>query len=268
MELGFAAAPTSLVLRERLESTYAAADDWGSVASLYETEAQTRTEKRERIGRLRDAASVWRMKAANPTRAADVLRRARAEDQDDVGILKELVETLTASGDKAGAVLELSLGIDWFGDENAATAGLLEQRASLRAKLGDEDGSLFDLEHAFRVGGSVYAPAVILSLEGSCRRRGSPGTHRGGARCACVWRRFWRSPATRTKRDSSSPICSSYDAKDREALRSAARLEERAEKWDAASATYRRLVALEDSDHVVETAAALGRRLRARRTLR
>ena len=32
-----------------------------------------------------------------------------------------------------------------------------------------------------------------------------------------------------------------HDAKDRDALRALGRLEERAEKWDAASATYRRI---------------------------
>jgi tetratricopeptide (TPR) repeat protein len=47
------------------------------------------------------------------------------------------------------------------------------------------------------------------------------------------------------------------DARDREALRALAKLEERAESWDAASATYRRLVALEDAETVVETALRL-----------
>src|SRR5207248_2911974 len=48
-----------------------------------------------------------------------------------------------------------------------------------------------------------------------------------------------------------------HDAKDRDALRGLARLEESAERWDAASATYRRLVALEEGAAVVETALRL-----------
>src|SRR5262245_14103372 len=47
------------------------------------------------------------------------------------------------------------------------------------------------------------------------------------------------------------------DPRDRDALRAQARLEESSELWDAASATYRRLIALEEGDTIVGTALRL-----------
>jgi tetratricopeptide (TPR) repeat protein len=47
------------------------------------------------------------------------------------------------------------------------------------------------------------------------------------------------------------------DGKDKDALRALAQLEEIAEHWDAASACYRRLVALEEGEDVVDTALRL-----------
>ena len=257
LEAGFRAAPASLVLSDRLEGTYAAGEEWASVAALYEADAQARTDKAERIARLRDAASVWRTKANDAARAAEVLRRARAEAQEDVGILGELVETLAASGNKAGAALELTLAIDWFGDESPATAALLEHRAALRGELGDEDGALFDLEHAFRVGGAVYAPAVILLLEGLVSSAWESGD---ASRWRAMRLRLAEMLALTGDPDQARLLLADllkHDAKDRDALRALARLEDRAEKWDAASATYRRLVALEDRENVVDTALHL-----------
>jgi tetratricopeptide (TPR) repeat protein len=257
LEAGFRVAPASTALRERLEATYAAGEEWGRVAELYEADAQSRTDRGERIARLRDAASVWRTKAKDPAQAAAVLRRARAEAQEDVNLLGELVQLLSASGDKAGATLELTLAIDWLGDDRPATASLLEQRAELRAELGDEDGALFDLEHAFRVGGSDYAPAVVLLLE---RLVAAAWEASDAPRWRVMRLRLAEMLALTGDADQARLLLADllkHDAKDRDALRALARLEERAEKWDAASATYRRLVALEEPENVVDTALHL-----------
>ncbi len=257
LEAGFKARPGSAALRERLEATYAAGDEWGAVAMLYEADAQARPDRGEKLARLREAAAVWRDKASDPARAADVLRRARAEAQDDVALLGELVEILAASGDKAGATLELTLAIDWLGEENAAAAPLLDWRATLRAELGDEDGALLDLEHAFRAGGARYAPAVVTLLEQLVAAAWEAGD---AARWRAMRLRLAEMLALTGEHEEARQLLADllkHDAKDREALRALARLEEHAEKWDAASATYRRLVALEDPENVVATALHL-----------
>ncbi|MGO8995932.1 MAG: tetratricopeptide repeat protein [Polyangiaceae bacterium] len=257
LEAGFRVRPASSALRERLEATYAAGEEWGSVAALYEADAQSRTDRAERIARLREAAAVWRDKARDGARAADVLRRARAEAQDDLGLLGELVEILSSSGNKAGATLELTLAIDWLGDEHPGTAPLLRQRSALRAELGDEDGALFDLEHAYRVGGAAYGGAVIQLLEQLVAAAWESGD---AARWRVMRLRLAEMLAANGDADQARLLLADllkHEAKDRDALRALGRLEERAEKWDAASATYRRLVALEDPDNVVDTALRL-----------
>ena len=257
LESGFRAKPASAALRDRLEATYAAGLEWANVAELYETDAKAKTDRAERIARMREAASVWRTKANDAARAADVLRRARAEAPEDAELLSELVETLASSGNKAGATLELTLAIDWLPDEAPATAPLLSQRAELRADLGDGDGALFDYEHAFRVGGLAFAPGVITHLErlvASAQEEGESSRYRA------MRLRLGEILALTGDVDRARGILGELvkqDAKDREALRALARLEERAESWDAASATYRRLVALEDSENVVDTALRL-----------
>ena len=257
LEAGFRAQPGSRLLRERLESSYAAEEEWGNVASLYEADAQSRPDRAERVARLRDASAVWRTKANDPARAAEVLRRARADAQDDIELLRELVEILSTSGDKAGATLELTLAIDWLGDDSPRTAPLLQHRAALRAELDDADGALFDLEHAYRVGGPDYAPAVVLLLEQLVAAAWESGD---AARWRVMRLRLAEMLTTTGDADQARLLLADllkHDAKDRDALRALARLEDRAEKWDAAIATYRRLVALEDPENVVNTALHL-----------
>jgi len=257
LEAGFRAKPASAVLRERLEATYAAGEEWANVAMLYEADAKAKTERTARIARLREAAHVWRDKANDAARAADVLRRARAEAPEDTALLAELVDTLASSGNKAGATLELTLAIDWLPDEAAATAPLLSQRAELRADLGDDDGALFDFEHAFRVGGTAYAQGVITHLGQLVASAQEDGE---SSRVRAMRLRLGEILALTGEIDRARAMLGELvkqDAKDRETLRALARLEERAESWDAASATYRRLVALEDAENVVDTALRL-----------
>ncbi|HEY2517676.1 MAG TPA: tetratricopeptide repeat protein [Polyangiaceae bacterium] len=257
LETGFRARPASRGLQQRLETMYAAGEEWGNVAALYEADAEGRRDKSEKVARLRDAAAVWRTKVGDLPRAAESLRRARAEAPDDVKLLEELVETLSAADNKAGATLELTLAIDWLGDENPVVAALLEQRATLRAELGDEDGALADLEHAYKIGGADYAAAVTLLLE---RLVASAWENGDSARWRTMRMRLAEILAVTGDADQARLLLGDllkHDGKDRDALRALANLEVRAEKWDAAGATYRRLVALEEGEAVVDTALRL-----------
>jgi tetratricopeptide (TPR) repeat protein len=257
LEEGFRAVPSSKALRDRLEAEYASAGEWAKVAELYETEASAMPDKRSRVARLREAAQIWREMQNDPERAAEVLRRARGEMPDDVELLMELVELLAASRNKQGAALELSIGIDWLGDDRTAIAPLLVRRAALRDDLGDHDGALFDLEHAFRVGGDAYAKRVVEYLEKLVASAWEAGEE---ARWRAMRLRLAEVLPLAGDADQARMLLGDllkHDAKDKEALRALARLEERAEGWDAASNAYRRLVALEDGQHVVDTALHL-----------
>ena len=257
LEAGYRARPASTTLREELEASYAVNMEWANLASLYETDAGTKAEPAARGARLREAARVWRDMAKDSPRAADVLRRARAETPEDTGLLRELVDTLASSGNKAAATLELTLAIDWLGDDAGASAPLLAQRAALRAELGDDDGALFDFEHAFRAGGAEYAGGMIDHLT---RIVGEADEESDPSRLRAARLRLAEILALTGGLDRARGILGELvklDAKDRDALRALAVLEERAGSWDAASSTYRRLVALEDAENVVDTALRL-----------
>jgi tetratricopeptide (TPR) repeat protein len=257
LEAGFRASPGSAALREELEAAYAAQEEWANLAQLYEADAGAKTEPRARVARLREAARVWRAQAKDTARAADALRRARADAPEDVEVLNELVETLSSTGNRAAATLELTLAIDWLGDDREGAAPLLSRRAKLRAELGDDDGALFDFEHAFRLGGDSYAEGVVAHLTQMVELSDEESDP---SRLRVARLRLAEILALTGDRDGARAILSELvklDAKDRDALRALALLEEKAESWDAASATYRRLVALEDPENVVETALRL-----------
>jgi tetratricopeptide (TPR) repeat protein len=104
------------------------------------------------------------------------------------------------------------------------------------------------------VGGERYAPHVIAHLEHVAESTEEPPR----ARTARL--RLGEILAHTGKVDRARAILGELvkgDGRDRDALRALAALEERAESWDAASATYRRLVAVEDPEAVVDTALRL-----------
>jgi tetratricopeptide (TPR) repeat protein len=257
LETGHRANPSSATLRDRLEAAYRGREAWAKLAELYIVDAKAKKDPAAQVARLREAAALLATNANDPAQAADVLRQARAKAPDDTKLLGELVETLLAAGDKAQAALELTLAIDWFGEENPATAPLHAQRAGLRHELGDDDGALSDWSQAHQLGGAEHAPALTGHLEQMAARAmeaGDPARWRAlRVRLASIL------PSTGAAAEARALLGDvlKHDPKDREALRALARLEEAAEHWDAASATYRRLVALEDGEGVVETALRL-----------
>jgi tetratricopeptide (TPR) repeat protein len=207
---------------------------------------------------LCEAASIYQNELQKPSEAARILREARDISPEDHTLLGELVGMLALSGDNSGAVLELTRAIDGLGDPNhPALPSLLAQRASMKAKLGDDSGALDDMELAYTAGGQSYAHDLCAYLE------------RIGVRAASIgdiprWR------AIRLRLAELLPIAGEveqarglladllkHDPKDKDALRALAQLEEVSEHWDAASAALRRLVALEEGEDVVDTALRL-----------
>jgi tetratricopeptide (TPR) repeat protein len=255
-EAGFRAHPSSALLRERLEAAYRAREEWTKLAELWVIDASVLPDAKA-VPRLREAAAMLRRQAGEPGRAADVLRAARAMAKEDLALLDELVATLLEAGDKAGATLELTLAIDWFGDENPDGAGLHAARSELRRDLDDDDGALTDLEQAYLVGGAPFAKGLVIHLQRMAARASDA---RDAARARALRVRLAEVlPATGAADEARALLADllKSDSKDRDALRALAHLEATAGHWDAASATYRRLVALEEGELVVDTALRL-----------
>ncbi|MBX3190957.1 MAG: tetratricopeptide repeat protein [Labilithrix sp.] len=260
LEIGFRAAPQSRELRERLESSYREQLEYDKLAELFVNDARSRTDAASRSARLREAAKLHRDELSDPEKGAALLREAREADPSNAELLAELVEMLTASGELKQAADELTSAIERPLDGEQDLPGrvvLVGRRALLRSRLGDMEGALADFEEAIANG--------IVDL------RGLLADHLAKMALASAGRgdvATWRQHRLRVAQirlemgdveDARNVLTEllKTDSKDKATLRAVAYVDELEERWDAASATYRRLVGLEDADGIVSAALKL-----------
>lgn len=257
LELGFKGHPQSVTLRDALERTYREAMEYQRLAELYRTDAAGRSDPAERAARLREAARLYSQELSDPEVAATVLREAREAQPDDLDLLRELVDTLTASGELATAGEELSSAIGALPADDPRRSELVGQRAPIRARLSDYPGALEDFEQAIAAGLGDLRPNLLEHL-------GKMALTAAGKGDAASWRRHKLRLAglhlemgeVETARDLLTELLKT-DTRDRDVLRALAYVDELEERWDAASATYRRLVGLEEGEAVVTAALKL-----------
>jgi tetratricopeptide (TPR) repeat protein len=257
LEVGFRAHPISASLRERLESAYRAQNAWDKLAELYAVDARGRTDPGARVARLRDAATVYRQELGDPAKASFLLAEARKEAPDDAGLFEDLVRTLAEAKLYRDAIDEVSAELLRVGEEDRAKASLLTRRAKIRIEVDDDSGAMDDLEAAGKLGGDEFASDMAEQLGRLRERAGARGDEAKERdlrlRLAFVLSRAGDSEGARAHLSD----LIKRDGKDRDALRALARIDELAERWDAVSASYRRLVTLEEGDVLVETALRL-----------
>jgi tetratricopeptide (TPR) repeat protein len=257
LEVGFRAHPVSNSLRERLESAYRERGAWGKLAELYAVDARGRTDKEARVERLRDAASVYRRELGDPAKAAPLLAEARRDAPSHAALFLDLVETLFEAKQYREAIDEVSAELLARGEDALSKAQLLTRRAELRIEVDDDVGAMADLEVAASLPGDECAVSVVREL-GRLRERaaarGDDARERSlRLRLASILPRAGDTEGARTHLSD----LIKRDPKDRDALRALAQVDELAGRWDAVSATYRRLVPLEEGEAVVETALRL-----------
>jgi tetratricopeptide (TPR) repeat protein len=155
------------------------------------------------------------------------------------------------------AIDELSAELAGMGEEAAVKAPLLTRRAELRIEVNDDAGATADLEAAASLAGDESASAMARELgrlrERAAARGDDAEERRLRLHLASVLPRAGDTDGARAH----LADLIKRDPKDRDALRGLARIDELAERWDAVSATCRRLVALEEGDAVIETALRL-----------
>lgn len=256
LELGFKATPQSRDLRERLEALYREQLEYVKLAELYVTDARGRHDAHSKAARLREAAKLYREELSDPEQGAKVLREARDADPANDELLGELVDMLIASGELKVAADELSASIARL-EEGPARTQLLGRRAALRARLGEGEGAHADFEEAVASG--------RLDLRGPLTEHlGKLAMHAAGRGDTNLWRQYrLRIAQIRLEmgdiEDARNVLTEllKTDSKDKATLRAIAHVDELEERWDAASATYRRLVGLEDEHGIVSAALKL-----------
>ncbi len=257
LELGFAGSPQSTQLRDKLEAVYREQLEYDKLARLYETDARGRTSPKAKALRLRDAARIYKDELSNPEEGARVLREARDADPFDNELLVELVDMLVAAGELRAAEQELTGAIEGTTEIDPDRIGLIGRRAVLRSKLGDAEGALADFDEAIAGEMTELRPQLAEHL-------GKMALGAAGRGDVAQWRSY-RLRIARLRlemgdieeaRNVLTELLKT-DSKDKGTLRAIAELDELEEKWDQASATYRRLVGLEEGDGIVSAALKL-----------
>ncbi len=221
-------------------------------------DASARVDVGERVARLREAAALRRTELGDARGAADALRLAREAAPEDASVLIDLVDMWVDAGDPAAAVAELTTAIEATAEDAPERTAMIATRAGVRARGGDQSGALEDMEAAFAADRSAYAPGLADHLRSSR----VVAEQRGDAAAVRVLRlREAQVLPYAGDVEGARVILTDLvkaDPKDRGTLRTLASLEAALERWDAASAALRRLIALEEEpDAVIDTALRL-----------
>lgn len=256
LEQGWAARPGDARLKQELVRRYTESGAFRELSALHVREADAESDPRLRVEGLSRAAQLLREQAGDPEAAADVLARALDVDPANRGVLLALIDACAAVSAHARAVEAIGRALT----VDASDPWLYRARASLYEELGRDQAALLDLEQAYEKSGGAYAQELVVALSRAtvaCAARGTTearATERGlRLRLAEVLTGAGEVERARAELTELTRT----DGRDRGALRALAVLEEAASRWDAASAMYRRLLALEDGEALVETALRL-----------
>jgi tetratricopeptide (TPR) repeat protein len=253
LEQAFETSPENARLRDELTRRYTESGAWHKLADLHVRDAEAREDKRERVAGLRRAAELLGDQAGDPAAAAAILERALAVDPSDRDVLVALMTACDAVGEHERAIEAIGRALA----VHPKDPWLYRARASLQDALGRDRETLLDLESAYEKSGGGYAVELVTALTGAaaaCAERATPearAMERGlRLRLAEVLGRTGDHERARAELTELTRT----DARDRDALRALAALEELAGNWDAAISIHRRLLALEDGEGLVETA--------------
>ncbi len=258
LELGFRGAPNDEELRTRLEASYRERGAWSKLAELYIQDAAQRPTPEGKVERLRQAAILYADMLRDARKAAATLREARNVRPDDPELLEDLIAALTASGELASAVAELSATLDVMDVEAPARPALLARRAHLRSTLGDAAGALTDFEAAVRQGGAAtYGRDLVALLERNVAAAVASGDLAQLRAVRLKLANLWAGTEETDRARALVDELLATDGMDRDALHLLAWLEERAQRYDEAIATYRRIMSVERGDALVDAATRL-----------
>ena len=200
----------------------------------------------------------YRDDLADPELGASVLRKARDADPSNAGVVDLLVEMLAASGELAAAAQEITTALESVPEEDRARrAKLLCERAGFRARLSDDDAALADWDAATELGHSKHLHDLSGHLNKMAVRAAGAGDNQRWRQLRVRLAELLPNLGEVEEARTMLTELLRADSRDKVALRILGRIEESTERWDAASAVYRRLVGLEEGDRVVEAALKL-----------
>ncbi|MEM9460609.1 MAG: tetratricopeptide repeat protein [Myxococcota bacterium] len=253
---GYRRFPAHAGLRERLEQAYEAQGDFGGLARMLMTSADSEQDPAVKLTLMRQVAALQRDKLSDPSAAIEVLQKARALAPEDTELAAELVSTLVAAEriDDASALLGEQL--TQAGSDDQRRLPLLLQRAQLRQQAGDVDGAIEDLSLAQAVdqGHTEALAAALDTRRQTAAEAGDTPTERA------MTLRWVQLQLDAGNSEPARDVLAAWvdrDRKDAEALRLLRTVDTAAGRWDVVAKTCARLVAVETGEGQADAALAL-----------
>jgi len=253
--LGYRAYPASVQLRDDLIKRFNEQEAWDRLAEVYVLDASTREVPSERVERLFQAAELLRERAQDPAGAVDILEGALKDSPRDRDVLHALCDAAVELGQPERGAAKLTAAIE---ADEAEDPWLYRSRAAMHDAMGAAEAALEDLERAHNTSEGNYAREYAEHLERAAERAAEMSDAARERELRLRLAQVLHSGGDVDRARMTLGDIVRKDPRDRFALRALASLEESVERWDAVSATYRRLVSIEEGEALVDAALRLG----------
>jgi tetratricopeptide (TPR) repeat protein len=197
---------------------------------------------------LRDGLMVRYRKRNDFAKIASVLERASLGTAEDPALVRQLVDAHRAAGQPEQALIALEGLLASEPDREEWR----RERAALLIELGRDEQAIVDLERAYQRSPS-YRGDLIEVLDRAIARAEPPRDRELKLRLLEILEQTGDAEGVHQRL---SELVKA-DPKDKEALAKLGALEARTENWVQASTAYRRLIALEEGEALVEVALKL-----------
>jgi predicted Zn-dependent protease len=142
VEAVLATQPRQDEVRVAREARYRAAEMWEPLAHVLIEAAEHETLPKQAAARLRDAAGIHRHHLFDFPSAAELLRKARAHDPQDVELVRDLTRLLVELGEPQKALAETLVACRTPDLPTAIRSSLLRFRADMLIEYGKRDAAI------------------------------------------------------------------------------------------------------------------------------
>ncbi len=257
LELGHAACPAHDAVRDRLEGYYFERQLWQPLAALTVAEAERLGPSMAAVGRLKNAATLYRDQLHDVDGAASALRSALAIVPEDLSLLAELARNLAAAGQHDTAIADVTRLCDAHPQADSGRVDLLRVRADLFVGAARIAEAAADLEEAYAIAPSEVGPGLIDALTG-LRRSARSQNDLDLERSATL--RLVRVLDGQKQTDQARDVLAGWverDPGDLESLRALRARDLASERYADVATTCLKLVAIEQSDARIDAALGL-----------
>ena len=165
LELGVAACPDDVDLRQRLVNFYSEREQWRPLGELLMREASRLPPGEQAVACFKQAASLFRDQLGDVDGAAEALRAALLISPKDSSLLAEHARNLAAAGKHDAAIEDVGRLLESHSEADGGRVELLQVRADLCLAAGQPAAAVADLNEAYQIARGSVADALVAALE-------------------------------------------------------------------------------------------------------